>query len=263
MSVVSFLTSGRFGNNLIQYFTAKILCKYLNTKSNIFEVACNKNIKGENCITITDETFDEFYKRVREGYIPDNNIILKGYFQFDYLMIENKEFILSIFNDSNTDFINKNYKIKDIYSFIRSFKTDIPSTDIVVHLRLNDFYDKTLHPNSIIDVIDSNFSLSNKISIVSEIKDYDGQYVNYLVHNLIKIGYDVRVYCNGNFLEDFSRLYYSKNIICSNSTYCWMAVFLGNDNDVNYVPNKWYSENQKLNIVDSKSIIYNCNIYKV
>ena len=66
---ISYFVGGRLGNNLCQYFTAKVFCKLLNKKY-IFNTKFN--------FKVTDDNFNSFYENYSESKV--DNIFFDGYF---------------------------------------------------------------------------------------------------------------------------------------------------------------------------------------
>jgi len=251
----------RFGNNVFQYFACKLIQYYVNKNHNAnFEYKIYTNESIENCIFIDEEKFVEFYYLVKHGYLPDKNVILFGFFQKCEIFIPNKDLILKWFNDDNGEYINGETTIKDITTYINNFKPIFEETDLILHLRYDDYryYGfKCIHNDSIVNLMkNEKFNIFTKVKIICNIRaDWEVDNIKYIISKFPDKQFEV--FHQDDLLNDFSKLYYSKNIICSNSTFCWLAVFLGNCNNFNYVPDKWFAPNQSLLKIDEKSIVFN------
>jgi hypothetical protein len=269
---ITYLFKGRTSNNLFQYFAAKILEKLLNSKSSqitIFEYKfINEiNLNDYQIKTIIDDfTFKFLYTQFKKGNFniinninKDSIIVLDGYFQWDFLLLENKEFIQSLFVDTN-DQINTQYNIgqfiKEINDpkYINFFNED----DLVLHLRLDDFINEgynsfVIHPNSYIDIIEKiqkQYSFKNIYVVVDKLrKKYEYEYINKL-KNKFNI-----IILNGTLFEDFAKIYHAKNILCNNSTFCWIPAFIGKSK-LNWMPDKNTCDNQSFFKINENTINY-------
>jgi hypothetical protein len=319
--IVTFKQQGRFGNNLFQYLATKIIQYYLGRNNTHFKVEYdfypNSSIPStivelmRKGMTILPETqFKFFYESLKNGLMCNNiNIMLDGYFQYDYLLLENQELIFDIINEKNNENITLDITVSNLVNKIKELgnknigNDDLPikfSDDyLVMHLRLDDFINSgsdsfIIHPDSYIELINNivsavadpnsvdkkKFSNIKGIVIVCDkIKHaFETTYIQYLKNKLklIKmkstdknnlncgtheVGSELCseeldiIVTQGDMFEDFSRLFYAKNLICNNSTFCWISGFLG-ENEYNWMPNKNTCDNQSFFKLNDDTIMY-------
>ena len=230
---VSFIQSGRFGNNFFQYLAAKVIGKYSN-KTYVYKT--NYNYK------ITDKTYIELYNDLKEGRKTINeNITLEGYFIFiDWLKYE-KEFILSLMTLDNFDKINDNVTVNNVVSNILKLDESLISllknpVNLVVHLRLDDFYhqgynSEVICPRYLSKYINT-LNFQKIIFVVDALKeDWEKNYINIILKEIPN-----SVIVSNTFLEDFSALYYSHNLMVARSTFGWVACVISPHNIKNFFP---------------------------
>lgn len=113
--------------------------------------------------------------------------------------------------------------------------------DIVIHLRADD-YGKAhrIHPKWFTDILDN--ETYDQLHIVMSPIDFE--YLQYFNDN----GYIYTLYSE-TVKEDFERIASFNKIICSNSTFCWWAAFLGNPERV-YTFKKWLPNNPQIDLTE-------------
>ena len=256
---ITYTRAGRFGNNLIQYFVTKIFQHYLNIHfNNSYKYIFNSSDtikKYDDYITVDDDNLDKSIESLSKPKpleeFKNKHVIFNGYFQNADFLIKHRQYVLFIFNTDNEDRINEEYLVKDIATFIKNYSPIVKDSDIVVHLRLDDFHDKVTPVQTIIDILNQ---IKNKYSdiyvVVDKIKYlYEVNYINSICYS-----HKVNLITN-SMLNDFSFLYHSKNIIISNSTFAWVAAYLGKA-EYNWVPTMWYASNARLSKLNDKTIVY-------
>ena len=214
--LISYKPNGRFGNNLFQYFTTKVIGKLYNK-----EYRYNQNyIDKIYEININD------YNKIKNM----QNITLDGYFQINFLHNQ-KEFINSLLTLDNLDRINNNYTIKEIAekkSLITEDDLDILKESIVVHIRLDDFFhmgynSEVINPYYLKNMIIS-MNPKRVIYVVDELQEeWEKDYMNILleVENSFMARDIVKNCC---FFKDFYLIHNAETVILSRSTFGWISV---------------------------------------
>lgn len=242
---IYFVRHGRFGNNIFQYMVAKILCK-----EHGYELVNDSKEIGR-FINFNDNMWHRWTieKRILHG----RDVFLNGYFQRLDLLQPYRDYIKSLFHIDNHDFINDSIRVSDV---VRAFKiSDTPyDNEIVMHVRLDDFkhdyYNShILHPQFYTGILDS-IKGDNKLTIVCdklnnrEEEEYMRQFEGYFP-----------VMRRGSMLEDFVYIMKAKRLISSNSTFAFIASFLGDPEEV-YLPwTNFYKEQGYCKFAPKFSII--------
>lgn len=223
---------GRFGNNLFQYFTAKIIQKLYGHK-----IVYDKSILNSlNYYMLTDKEwidFEELYCKspelIKNHVMTKHNIVLNGYFQRDKIFLKFRPYLINLIHQHNFAIINQNVKVSDLCKQVNKPDQD----DLVLHLRLDDFIHNgsnshIIHPQSYIDVIEK-LCFQKLYIVVDKLRTENEKkylaYFNKFNPTLIQ----------QSFIEDFNFIRHSNRIIGSNSTFCWLAMFLGNQSE-RYIP---------------------------
>jgi hypothetical protein len=113
--------------------------------------------------------------------------------------------------------------------------------DIVIHLRADD-YGKAhrIHPRWFTDILDK--ETFEKVYIV--MNPIEPEYLTYFDRH----EYQFQV-ISGTVKHDFEFIASFNKIICSNSTFCWWAAFLGNPECV-YTFAKWLPNNPQIDLTE-------------
>ena len=238
---ISYKINGRFGNNLFQYLATKILqLKLLNNNRNYeyeFNLKNNDNDNdndNDNIFIVNDENFFDIIDN--PSIIPLNNYVyLNGWFQFEKHILENKTYISSIINEINNENINDKYKVSDISRKLNSFsqfESVFNENELVIHLRLDDFIgDKVcMHYINYFDVLRTIPNIIKKVTIIVDKckQKWELEYLNLIYSFCINKNLEVKIESGKELLDDFCKLYYAKNLLSSNSTFCFLAGLLGN-----------------------------------
>lgn len=240
MAQITYCFNGRLGNNLFQYFAAKVLCKHTKGRYVYSSHVSNPTI-------VKDDNFLSIYEQAKRGILKDN-IKLDGFFQFDILS-EEREYLRSLFVPENKERVNDTYTIGEIATYVKEFKNDL-QTDTVMHVRLDDFKheghnSEILHPSCLLPIIEG-----KKVTIVCEApkKEWEKEYLEYFKEAKM---------IHGTQLQDFSRLYYAKDLICSASSFCWVAALLGQGLEYHFPKHKSFC-----NIMGTKCSSFDINHMK-
>ena len=224
---ISNQVSGRFGNNLFQYIASKVLQHKL-SKNGLNYTYIYESILDDPFI-ITDDNYFEVLEDT--SIIPKGkNIFLKGYFQFDKHIIENKEHLNLVFNVLNLERINENYTVSFIADRIKTFNRRFNDDEVVLHLRLDDFIGDriVMHYKNYFDMISSlPETIKTVVIVVDKCKSqWEITYLRMIDEFCKSKGLQVRFDC-GDMFDDFCKLYYAQNFISSNSTFSYLAGLLG------------------------------------
>jgi len=240
---VTYDTMGRFGNNLFQYFAAKIIGK-------IYGIEKVGNSSG-NVKILDDDQWEELCL-----YYIENNTAkpqdcttfhLHGFFQRSNIFNHFRDFLKeSLTNDPDLAYLTCDLK-------------EFPDkNDIVMHFRLDDFIHEhhnteIIHPSYYINILDN--LEYNKLYIVSDNirHEYEHRYIKYFEkYNPI--------YIRGSHIEDFNFIRNSNRIISSSSTFCWLAAFLSNAEEI-HVPHVPGHGHAKMQEIGDCSKIYEVTYY--
>lgn len=232
---------GRLGNNIIQYMTARIFNIVFGHELVPYASMC----KDAREIHDNDELFEAMkeyilgtdnYKDILKSHpFANRDIILNGYFQQSELLLFFRSELRCMFTESNETFINNEVRVCDIVKTKGCANPD----EIVVHLRLDDFQEETishvLHPRVYLQELRK---LSSPIRIVSEVPRKFSEELYHAVFENIR-----PIFQSKSVLEDFATLRDATTLFSSNSTFSWVAAFLGEQK--RYLPeiNSWGNQN--------------------
>lgn len=230
-------------------------------KTNNYINRDNHGLYVKNTITITDNNYHKHYNNIQI-----NNLIMKGFFQYDEIYLENKKEILQFIEDNKNihyiDYETSKILIKDVIDDIQ-----LPSEkiyDIVIHLRLGDFNGK----NDFIDFkyLKKLFSTvnfaNNKCAIVVETPqiETDKIYINNCLEWFKNNNININIESN-SMMVDFNIMKQCKVLICSMSTLSWCAGYLSKKVELCYMPN--YNFDNIRNCTSFKYPIKNTLFYNV
>ena len=225
---ISYGVNGRFGNNLFQYIAIKLIQFELSKRGRNYEYVFN--FIPENSFVINDDNYLDILENV-DIIPPNTNVYLSGYFQFDKHIIKNKEYLTIILNQENKERINQTYTVSCLYSKINNFQRRFKEDEVVLHLRLDDFIgDKVcIHYNEYFYIIATlPDTIKKAIIVVDKCKQqWELEYLNIIYTFCINKNLEVQIESGGELLDDFCKLYYSKNFLSSNSTFSYLAGLLG------------------------------------
>jgi hypothetical protein len=245
MTKIAFVQQGRFGNTLLQYIACKIACLKFG-----FEYIDSIYKLQSPSLTIFEHETDAIWARINTPYSihkwqelnlilqPEqlaSDIVLHGFFQnIAFLNMYYME-IMSFFHRNNTDKINDSLRICDIYT---SPYLNAGDKDIVLHIRLDDFY--YAGNNSNVLSHDYYVSALNKIKktylvewkyiwiVIDTIKnEREHFYLNELINQINNIGFTYISIHSKSMLEDWNMCRTATYFISSNSTFAWTAILAG------------------------------------
>lgn len=239
----TFITHGRFGNNLFQYFASMIITK----------IYYDKIPNGSNVLIINDI----LYKELCEYYILNkkpkeigncNSIVMDGYFQYGDILNYFYDYLMDLMTESNDDYISSGIRVKDLLK-----KTEVNKDDLVIHIRLDDY----MHERHNCEILHYDYYLSiiketqynNLIIVCDRIRhDYEIEYMKHF--ECFK-----PIYHQKSLIEDFIFIKSANKIVSSNSTLSWLAVFLSKAEEI-HVPQSYYHWNQRLWNIRNSSILH-------
>jgi hypothetical protein len=257
---ISFFVSGRFGNNLFQYFATKVLGKILN-KEYVFNGSKKPLSRGiekinvANLTEVDDEKFNEIISN--KGSSIEGDIYVVGFFQTQDWITLYRDYIHSLFTEENMDRINEDYTISRIVKHVNTIKP-VRDDILIVHLRLDDFFhnahnSEVIHPKSIIDEINKIEGI-NKVMFISDTlkKPWELSYVNHLTYSVKN-----SIAISNSLLTDFGLLYKAKNIMLCRSTLGWFAGILSTENKRNWFPTNNDFKHQTVNKLNENTVVFN------
>jgi hypothetical protein len=245
--VITVNYNGRFGNNLFQYFLAKIISMEKNLNlfpyggkySNVLDI---DGLFGD-VITHPIVTIDDSFQSLEEILKFENaRYYLDGYFQRSKFYIPYREHIKTWITFKNPI----------------DFK---PSEDsIILHIRRSDFgwninsgfIPLTYYTNILDNIKFDKVYIVGGCSHNNEQNDIDGE--------VIKTFEKYKpIYPNRSAIEDFQMISKFKRVIESNSTFCWWATFISDNAEVIYSPKTktgGYRDTDKLDVPNDNRYTY-------
>ena len=227
---------GRLGNSIFRLFANIVFCTIYDISAQIV------NINYQPNIIVNDSYFINFLNNIINDKpienIDKNTVILfDGFFQHDKIYILFKNNIINFIKNHPEIILvtdhNENYKAFDLVSF-----NITKQYNIVVHLRLEDFIEisHVINPNSIKKIL---FEIRNEypdeeicLVLNNPKTDLERKYVDYLTRDLNNIKIETN-----DVITDFTIMRKSKILLCSCSTFSWVASFLSETLEKVYMPN--------------------------
>jgi hypothetical protein len=211
---VSVRYTGRFGNNIMQYMAARLLASKLDVPlvgefphNRILPVtAYPQTEKFTNPITLTDDSYDpaNFDKLDK-----NRDYWLNGYFQ-------------------QSRFYNKHRE--EIKAYFRQYVIEANDRAIGMHVRLKDYRwniegkNRVISASWYIKILES-IKFDELIIVTDDPSDsYLRNFDRFKPRKLLTYG---GPFPPEYFIADWNLLGNFERVICSNSSFCWTAVFLG------------------------------------
>lgn len=257
--IISYHAQGRLGNNIFQYIAVKIIQKYLRILG--FESTYEYN-KRTNWFTeynylklyelLVRATFDKEYLVYFKDLVS-KDLFFDGFYQFDYHILKERDFIRSLFTPENEERINDNYRVCDIVNNVLKYKPSFNPEDIVTHVRLDDFINVGIIKHQTISNIIKNSGLKGKVYVVCDKlrNEFEKKYISDF-----KKDTNFTLISNEDMFKDLAYLWYAPNLLCNNSTFCWISGILGNCNKSWCPANKGKSPPQNFERVKEDTIVY-------
>lgn len=253
--IVYFRQRGRFTNNLFQYFAAEIIKKIFNydkvildTKIGVYDVT---SVLRDSCYVIDDEKYVKIINQ-REVYdILNKNIYLDGYFQRSEIFLKMREYLLSLFSESNENCFRRfspscpeeQYKICDVVKALKNTINIPEKSSLTLHIRLDDFLGDlqifNVHQTKeLVQKVMKEYSLETLYIVCDKLR-YNWEF-EYMAHFL-----DLDpIMISNSLLEDFNFMMKSPYLFTSASTLSWMAGFLGEHQKV-FIPYNTFHGGEK------------------
>ena len=260
---ISYHAQGRLGNNIFQYIAVKVVQKYVRELGTECEYVYN-----QRSTFFTEFNFKQLYMLLKECILNKKDMIyingflnrdwfFDGFYQFDYHILENRDYIGSLFTLENTERINDNYRVCDIVEAVNKYKLTFPDDSVVTHVRLDDF-------SNIVDFNSLKYILNpfkNVYIVVDKLKkDWERKYMDEF-KDMVKHK-NVNIINNDDMFKDLAYLWFAPNLVCNNSTFCWVAGILGD------CKNSWCPRNlnhhppQSFERVKDDTVIFDWNTYQ-
>ena len=257
MKYITFLSNGRFGNNVFQYIATKIIQSYLPDRIYAYQYT----LPSASLFYIREENFNSVLAQLKQNNIhlfqEYRVIVLDGYFQFNEYLEEHDELVRSLFTPRNHDQICPWLTMSMIASYVSEYSSSFTEQDLVLHFRLDDFImdgknSAIIHFNSYLKLLEEiRGSFTGKLYIIVDRLKYPFE-IAYL-HQFERYS---PIILHGSMLEDFARCYYAPNFILSNSTFCWIPLLFGPKRRHWFPKNVGVFTNQKFDRLNDQSIIY-------
>ena len=263
--IISYHAQGRLGNNIFQYIAVKVIQKYVIS----LELECSYEFMSKDESNkrgfrwFGEYQFQQLYSIIssfdnqKKLYLKpflDCNWFFDGFYQFDYHIRDNIEYIRGLFTENNEERINDNYRVCDIVKGINKYEINFNDNDIVTHVRLDDFLNGGIVMDykcvtKIINGIENKgevYVVCDKIKTPFEIK-YMKEFKGEINYKLIS---------NNDMFKDLAYLWKAPNLICNNSTFCWIAAIFGDHNKIWIPKNKGLNPPQHFEKVRDDNIVY-------
>ncbi len=229
--IISYHAQGRLGNNIFQYIAVKVVQKYVKQLG----VDCEYRFNERGSYWFSEFNYRQLYDILvlsttnRENlnvliHFLNNNWFFDGFYQFDYHIINEREFIRSLFTPENEERINENYRVCDIVNGVMKYKPSFKDEDIVTHVRLDDFINVGVLDHKNVSKIIKESGLKGKVYVVCDKlkKDFEKKYMDDF-----KKDTEFTLVSNDDMFKDLAYLWYAPNLLCNNSTFCWISGILG------------------------------------
>jgi hypothetical protein len=242
MLIYAYNEGAGFGNVIFAQFAAILFAILFDgTLINIANKSDIDEFKSK-CIEIDDETFITIVnEKINNNIIlidTNSNYFLNGYYQHDvFYNIYKNQIIEYIKKYPNNILFTSHYS--EPLKLIDIVKNDNAEVyDIAIHIRLDDFIglNWVMNPNSIKEVIESlNITSETKTCLLLKPpkKDIEFKYISYLKNIIPNLVLEI----NQNIMIDYNIMRNAKILVCSCSTFSWVASFMANDNQILYFPN--------------------------
>ena len=220
-----------------------------NLKSNEYINQNNEHgLYVKNTIIIDD---NNFINMINDNNLKNYNLLMIGYFQFDYIYNYYKKDILSFINNNSHNhfirtatynrFLVDNHQKMLIANVINDIQLDEKKMyDLVIHVRLGDFFGtddfiEYEYYEKIFEKID----FSNKKCVLLTQKQESEDDILFLKKCLLwfnRNNVSINIESN-DLITDFNIMKNAKEVVCSMSTLSWCACYLSNNIEKCYMPN--------------------------
>lgn len=247
MKIYSYNGSG-FGNAVFSQYAAILFAILFDAEIVNIEDKSKIQEYYDTYIHVDDAYFMNIVnaKIERDETIIDinRNYFLIGYYQHDSYFVKYKREIIEYIEKNPSQMIfashySKPYQFMDIIE-----KKEVNVYDVVIHIRLGDFIKLawTMDPNSLIDVIETLDRKENVCIVLKEpVTELEKKYVKYILSYLPNVVFEM----NESPIIDYNIMRNARTLVCSCSTFSWVASFMGCENQLVYFPNyhsRWNHE---------------------
>ena len=185
-----------------------------------------------------------------------NNWRFDGFYQFDFYIIEHRQYLRSLFTPQNTEQINNQYRVCDIVNEVIKYKPMFHADDMVTHVRLDDF-SHIINHSTISQILNSQPFHNSYVVVDKRKQDWEHRYIKEFQDSV-----SFHLISHDNMFQDLAYLWYAPNLICNNSTFCWIAGILGNCQK-SWCPKQLnHNYPQSFQRVNFDTIIYDWKEYK-
>jgi hypothetical protein len=177
--------------------------------------------------------------------LPDNtNISLQGYFQYDKIYLQNKDYILDFIEQHKNEHLvrtdNETYLTKYIIDDMLLEPAKIYEN--VIHIRLGDFngrpdFIETEYMLQLFATVKEIFYKKTAIVIETPTSDVDINYLNTILDWFKENSIPIPVIESNDMLTDYNIIKQAKTVISSMSTLCWAAAYFSKSLEKIYMPN--------------------------
>lgn len=226
-----------FGNHMLHIFYLYHLAKKRNFNfkisansnlDNIFDLSEFKSNYPNNIVCLYDEMFggnpDEFGKKENLNFVQLYKILNEKDFKFPENFYLKGWFWHHQFIPPYTIFKDLKLKKENIDLVIKKYNNFLGNGGAVLHYRGTDFKNHSIGWGDLrlsLDYYEKSLYFLKKTKNINKCLIVSDE-PNYIVDNLKNIGVDFEISDEIYFI-DWIILFLSKNIICSNSSFCWTA----------------------------------------
>lgn len=220
-----------------------------NLKSNQYINQYNDHgLYVKNTIIIDDSNF---INSINDNNLKNYNLLMVGYFQFDYIYnYYKKDILYFINNNKDNHFIRTatynrilvdNHKKILISEIINDIQLNINKIyDLVIHIRLGDFVGRDdFIEYEYYEKIFEKINFSNKKCAIITQKpesEYDILFLNKCLEWFNSNNIIINIESN-DLITDFNIMKNAKEVVCSMSTLSWCACYLSKNIEKCYMPN--------------------------
>jgi len=267
--IISYHSQGRLGNNIFEYIAVKIIQKYvreLGVECN-YEFMSKEEANKRRLNWFSEFQFKQLYSIIsslgeeKKMYLKnflECNWFFDGFYQFDYHIKDNLTYIRGLFTEDNKERINDTYRVCDIIKGINTYDIKFKDNDIITHVRLDDFKNGGIvmdHKcvSNIINNVENKgdvYVVTDKIKTPFEIK-YMKEFKEDVKYKLIS---------SDDMFKDLAYLWKAPNLICNNSTFCWIATIFGDHNSVWIPKNLGLNPPQHFERIRDEDIVFEWNV---
>jgi GR25 family glycosyltransferase involved in LPS biosynthesis len=261
-----FNQSGRFGNAVFRYMAYVMLQKGSNHFKYILDTDFS-NIRDTDTkddgmpyakptTVINEDNFFDFINtenpdnhdnpdNLNISKLPTNtNISLHGYFQYDKIYLQNKDYILDFIERHKNDHLVRTDNETYLTKYIIDDMLLEPSKryENVIHIRLGDFngrpdFIETEYMLQLFATVKEIFYKKTAIVIETPTSDVDIKYLNTILDWFKENSMPIPVIESNDMLTDYNIMKQAKTVISSMSTLCWAAAYFSKSLERIYMPN--------------------------